>query len=66
MTASGRGAELVASAAAKGAEATVDVLVGTARQQGRSWSEIAVALGVTKQAAHQRYRHLVAVEDARG
>jgi hypothetical protein len=51
------------AAAAKGAEHTVDLLVSTARKQGRSWSEIAEALGVTKQGAHQRYRHLAAVED---
>lgn len=46
------------AAAAKGAEHSLDLLVTTARKNGRSWSEIADALGVTKQAAHQRYRHL--------
>jgi hypothetical protein len=53
------------AAAARGAEETLDVLVANARQQGRSWSEIAAALGVTKQAAHQRYRVLEEARPAR-
>jgi hypothetical protein len=33
-------------------------LVREARKQGHSWSEIADALGITKQAAHWQFRHL--------
>jgi ATP-dependent Clp protease ATP-binding subunit ClpA len=33
-------------------------LVGRALQSGASWSQIARALGVTKQAAHRKHRHL--------
>ena len=33
-------------------------LVGRALQDGASWSQIARALGVSKQAAHRRHRHL--------
>ena len=33
--------------------------VGTARRNGRSWGEIARALGVTKQSAHARYVSVV-------
>lgn len=31
--------------------------VAAARRQGRSWSEIAMVLGVSKQAARERYGH---------
>lgn len=54
------------AAAAKGAEHTVELLVTTARKLGRSWSEIAEALGVTKQAAHQKYRRLHALDEDDG
>lgn len=43
---------------AKGAAAAVGTLVSIARQRGRTWAEIATALGVTKQAAHRHYRYL--------
>jgi Clp amino terminal domain, pathogenicity island component len=33
-------------------------LVGRALQDGASWSQIARALGISKQAAHRKYRHL--------
>jgi hypothetical protein len=31
--------------------------VGASRQEGATWAEIAAALGVTRQTAHERYRH---------
>ncbi len=30
-------------------------LVGEARKQGASWAQIGAALGITRQAAHERY-----------
>jgi hypothetical protein len=33
-------------------------LVGRALHDGASWSEVARALGISKQAAHRKYRHL--------
>lgn len=38
------------------AEQALDASVGTARQTGQPWSAIASVLGMTKQAAHQRFR----------
>lgn len=46
------------AAGARGAEHGVALLVSTARERGHSWGTIAQALGVTRQAAHQRYRFL--------
>lgn len=40
-------------------DATEPELVQRALQAGASWSEIARALGVTKQAAHRKFRHLL-------
>jgi Clp amino terminal domain, pathogenicity island component len=37
------------------ADELIDRYVGTAREQGRSWSEIGRVLGVSKQAAQQRF-----------
>ena len=44
-----------ASEAARADEARLHEVVGAARAHGRSWNEIAVALGVTRQAARQRF-----------
>ena len=34
------------------------IQVTNARRQGWTWAQIAERLGVSKQAAHQKYRHL--------
>ena len=39
------------------AEQAVDAAVATAREHGRSWTEIARILGVSRQAAQKRYDH---------
>lgn len=54
----------VAAAAAAELEETTDALLGyfvdRCRRDGRSWSEISAALGVTKQAVHKRFASAVA------
>lgn len=47
-----------AVAVREGTEAYLVELVRHARQAGASWASIGGALGVTPQAAHQRYRHV--------
>lgn len=44
-----------AARARKDIEQLEATLVGQAREQGLSWAQIAEAVGVTKQAIHQRY-----------
>jgi hypothetical protein len=44
-----------AHAALTGATVELQAAVSAARQNGRSWSEIGVVLGVSKQAAQQRF-----------
>ncbi|MGH8905070.1 MAG: helix-turn-helix domain-containing protein [Egibacteraceae bacterium] len=39
-------------------ESLEELQVANARAQGWSWQEVAVALGVSKQAAHKKHRHV--------
>ncbi|MGH8932328.1 MAG: helix-turn-helix domain-containing protein [Egibacteraceae bacterium] len=39
-------------------ESLEELQVTNARAQGWSWQEIAIALGVSKQAVHKKHRHL--------
>lgn len=43
-----------------GREDDRDAKVGAARAAGASWAEIGKALGISKQSAWERYRHLEA------
>jgi hypothetical protein len=36
-------------------------LVAQARRQGATWGDVGAALGITRQAAHYRYAHLLVV-----
>jgi len=38
----------------------IETMVGVAHQQGASWAMIGAVLGTTRQAAHEKYSHLVA------
>jgi hypothetical protein len=58
-----RAAVLVVEDARAQGDELLDRYVAGARHEGRSWSEIGEVLGVTKQAAHQRF---LAVEQAPG
>jgi hypothetical protein len=44
----------------------VTELVIAARDEGATWAEIGESLGVSTQAAHQKYRHLAAVAAVSG
>lgn len=44
-----------AAEAVQADEARLDNAVRSARRHGRSWNQLAVALGVTRQAARQRF-----------
>jgi hypothetical protein len=46
-----------AAAAARQAQRGLDAAITRARSQGRTWDQIAGRLGVTRQAAQQRYGH---------
>ena len=60
------GAALSATAALRdAADRKLFELVGFARDAGASWASIGEALGVTTQAAHQRYGHKVATKSRR-
>jgi hypothetical protein len=50
----------IASSALHDDEARLREAVEVARARGRSWNEIAVALGVSRQAARQKYANKVA------
>src|SRR5947209_11484851 len=47
-------------------DATEPEIVRQALHGGSSWSQIALALGITKQAAHRKYRHLFELADGDG
>lgn len=49
----------MAADAAKAADAAVVEAVQIARAQGRSWTQIGVGLGVSRQAARQRFGTLI-------
>lgn len=49
-----------ASSAVRDDEARLRSAVEVARAQGRSWNQISVALGVSRQAARQKYANKVA------
>lgn len=57
-----RGDALAATASAAGhrreAESALDDTVARALHWGASWAEIGDALGVSRQSAHRRYRHI--------
>ena len=54
----------VAADAVAAAEARLTEAVAVARAHGRSWNRIAVGLNVSRQAARQKYAHLVEVDSS--
>ena len=54
--------QLMAASRLRGAvDELVTELVIAARNDGATWAEVGEMLGVSTQAAHQKYRHLAAV-----
>lgn len=45
-----------------GVDKVIEYLVRRERDSGASWQTIAVGLGMTRQAAHQRYGHLAELD----
>lgn len=46
------------TAAAGTIQLAIDKLIAESLSAGTSWTQIGAALGISKQAAHQRFRHL--------
>lgn len=46
------------------ADAVVTEYVAAAREQGATWADIGEVLGVSTQAAHQKYRYVTVGDDA--
>lgn len=45
-------------AVVRAAQDELELFIARAQHWGATWAEIADALGITRQSAHQRYRHL--------
>jgi hypothetical protein len=47
-----------AAAAVRRSEARLDEAVAEARQAGATWTQIGMAVGISRQAAHERWGHM--------